>query len=337
MRWLFLVPFCAVFFSISSYSADKSSDTFLDKASSEFVYEKKEEKESRSKKASWTIRANQITGFIESTDYITNLSASFNYPIQESLSFSASQTLNRNYYIKTDEIDSTGLWIQDTVLSLSKTAKWIEGSQFAFGLSSSLPISYYSRLNKVSTVTSLSMSASMKMLPLFKIESPVIKELNLFVQPAFRYYFSDPVTPTVRKNKKGELIPQSSGGRLLPQMLFGVQSMGMTLKVSDKWSFSSSVGRWAIVPYKLKHQNKFSPYKGKKYYRHYYSISLSTSYQVFKALSLQLAYSHTDRLDKGGQIQHYVLFDDQISSWLVSAVYSFSKDSLFKKSSAYSN
>ena len=325
-------------FSNLAYSAsEKNSEIFLNKASSEFVYEKEEEKKIQPQKVSLTLKAQQITGFIESSDFITNLSASFVYPIQDSLSFSATQALNRNYYIKTDEIDNTGLWIQDTRLSLNKSFQWIKGSEFAFGLSSSLPISYYSRLNKLYTVSSLSMSGSIKLLSLFGIEKlPAIKEINLFIQPSFNYYFSEAVTPTVKKNKQGELIKQSSGGNLLPQMLFGVKNMGIALKVSDKLSFSSSIGRWAIVPYELPLKNKISLYDD-KYYRHYYSLSLSAKYQLFKALGFQIAYSHVDRLDKGGQIQNYVLFDDQVSSWLISAVYSFSKnkDSFFNKSVSY--
>ena len=322
MRWSFLTLLYSSFFSIFSYSADEdSSELFLNKASSEFVYET-EKKELKTQRTSLSLKVQQITGFIESADYITNLSASFNYPIQDSLSFSATQVLTRNYYIKIDEMDTTGLWIQDTVLSLNKTIQWIAGSQFAFSLSSSLPISYHSRLNKVFTVTSFSMNTSIKILPLLKIEKLAVKELNLFIQSAFRYYFSAPVTPTVRKNKKGESIIQSIGGNPLPQILYGIQNIGIFLKLSEKLSFSSSVGRWNIAPYKSKYKNQISPYDT-HYHRPYYSLSVSAEYQAFKSLLLQLAYSHTDRLDRGGQIQNYILFDDQVSSWLISAVYRF--------------
>ena len=349
MRGFFVTSFswffyCFVYFSACipnlTYSAnEKSSDVFLDKSSAEFVYEK-EEKKTNPQKISLTLKAQQITGFIESTDFITNLSASFNYPIQDSLSFSATQVINRNYYIKTDEIDHTGLWIQDTSLSLNKTFQLVKDSSLAFGVSSSLPISYYSRLNKVYTVSSVFISASIKLLPLFEIEKlPAIKELNLFISPSFNYYFSEPVTPTIKKNKRGNTIKQSSGGNLLPQALFGIRNMGLTLKVLDKLSFSSSVGRWAIIPYKLP-KNKISPYDD-KYYRHFYSLSLSAKYQVFESLTLQLSYSHVDRIDKGGKIQAFEklpIFDDQVSVWLVSASYSFSKnkDSSFNKSISYS-
>ena len=320
MRAFFLKPFLLLLV-FSSVAEEKNSDIFLDSASSEFVYEK----ETKNQKALLNLTAQQITGFIESTDSITNLSASLTYPIQDKLSFSITQVLNRNYYIKTDEIDNTGLWIQDTVLSLNKTAQWFTDSQFSFGLSSSLPISYYSRLNKVVTVTSLSMNASLKMLPLLKIKSSVIKELNLFIQPAFRYYLSAPVTPIKKINKKGEQVIQRLGGSPLPQILYGLQNIGVNLKVSDKLSFSSSVGRWNIMPYKVKSKNEFSLYD-KKYHKPYYSLSLSAKYQIFKSLGLQLAYSHVDSLNKGGQIQNPVLFDDQVSSWLVSASYSFGKN-----------
>ena len=335
MKRLFLTSFCVVFISALSYSSeDKDSEFFLDKASSELVYEE-DQKESTPQKLSLSLKAQQITGFIESTDFVTNLSASFNYPIQESLSFSITQSLNRNYYILRDPVDRTGLWWQDTVLSLSKTAKWIYDSQFAFGLSSTLPISYYSRLNKVSTVTALSVSASINILPLFQIKNPVIKELSFSIAPALRYYFSEPVTSTI-KNKGGRSISQTSGGSPLPRILFGAPSLGMSLKVSDKLSFSSSVGRWAVVPYEseFKSKNKFSLYD-RGYFRQYYSISLSAQYRFFKSLSFQLSYSHLDRRDKAGRIQPYTLFDDQVSSWLVSVSYSFSKnkDTLFRKQS----
>ena len=316
----------AIFYSGLAFSTNP--DLFLDKASSELVYEKEEtEAKPEQQKISITLNIQQIAGFIESADSITNLSARFNYLIKDSLSFSATQGLNRNYYIKTDEIDNTGLWIQDTSLSLNKTfLQSIKSVELAFGLSSSLPASYYSRLNKLYTVSSIYMSGSIKLLPLFKVEKlPAIKELNLFINSTFNYYFSEPVTPTFKKTKSEDLIKQSSSGKPLPQMLFGVRNFGLLLKSSDKLSFSGSIGRWAIVPYTLPIENTISPYHD-KYYRHYYSLSLSTNYQAFKSLSFRIAYSHTDKLDKAGQIQNYLIFDDQVSAWLISAVYSFSKN-----------
>ena len=313
--YIFLLP-------LSVYAKSESSDLFLNKASSEFVYEKKE-KESSQKKVSFSLQVQQVTGFIESTDFITNLFARFNYPLKEDLSFSVTQTLNRNYYIKIDSIDKTGLWIQDTVLSLNKIKKF-SNSQFSFQLSSSLPVSYYSRLNKVFTVSSFSMNVSLNLFSFFEIKKIFgIEELNLSIQPALNYYFSNPTTPIKKRTREGENIVQTSGGNLLPQSLFGIRNMGLVLKLSDKLSFRSSVGRWAIQPYKLKRKTK-SLYD-KVYYRHYYSFILSAKYQVFKPLTLQLAYSHVDRLDKGGQIQNYTLFDDQVSSWLVSASYNFNE------------
>ena len=323
MRTFFLKPFLFLLI-FSSVAEGENSDIFLDNASSEFVYEK----ETKNQKALLNLTAQQITGFIESTDSITQLSASLTYPIKNKLSFLITQVLNRNYYIKTDEIDNTGLWIQDTILSLNKQAQWFKDSQFFFDLSSSLPISYYSRLNKVVTKTRLSMNASLNMLPLLKIKSSAIQKLNFFIQPAFWYYLSAPVTPIEKTNKKGERVIQSLGGSPLPQILYGLQNIGVSLKVSDQLSFSSSVGRWNIIPYKVKSKNEFSLYD-KKYHKPYYSLSLSAKYQIFKSLDLQLSYSHVDRLDKGGQIQNPVLFDDQVSTWIVSASYSFGKQLKF--------
>lgn len=319
----------SLFFSVSA----ESLDVFLNKASSEFVYEKKEKEKISFQKAFLSLTAQQVTGFIESRDFITNFFVNFNYPFQESFSLSITQGLNRNYYIKTDPIDKTGLWIRDTVLSLNKVRKFTN-SQLSFQFSSSLPVSYYSRLNKVFTLSSLTLNASLNLLSFFEIKEFFgIKEISLFMQPAFNYYFSPPTTPIQRRNREGEIVIQTSGGNLLPQSLFGIRSMGFAFKLSDKFSLSHSVGRWAIKPYRLK-RNTENLYD-KAYYRHYYSLVLSAKYQVFKPLTLQLAYSHVDRLDKAGQIQKILLFDDQVSSWLISASYRFNQNPFIKKETSY--
>ena len=271
--------------------------------------------EKKSKPFNFSLGFQQISGFIESADRVTQGFLTGTYRFKESWSLSASQTLNRHYFLNPNSHDK-GLWIQDTIFSLNKKFTPYK-TRLRVGLSSTLPLSYYSNVNDIFTVSTLYLNWGVKLDPYLNLKSAWFKNLTLFVKPVGRYYLSRYTTSRTEG--------QSLGGTPLPQFLAGVQSMGLSFSVTDRFSFNGAYGRWVIYPYKTQYARDENSQYDEYYLRHYYLFSFATSWRITKQWSLSLSYSHVDRLDRQGRAE-IVFFDDQVSSWSLSTSYSFSFD-----------
>ena len=314
----FLIPILAGFIPLSSFA---ETNTSLDKASVELVYEKDPTTKIKNEKKRFTSTAGlqQINGFIVSTDHISQLFFTGAYQFKKNWSVSLTQTLNRHYFLNPNSNDK-GLWIQDTVLSLNKQFTDLPyKSRLNVALSSTLPLSYYSQINGILTVGTASFNWSLKLDPLLNLQSKWIKNLTVFIKPVARYYVSFYTT--------SRTSGQSLGGTPLPEFLFGIQGLGVSLNITDYFSLAGSFGRWIIFPYKTNYtRDTLSPYDD-YYQRHYYLFSLAGSWKIRKKWNVSLSYSHVDRLDRQGRLE-MVLFDDYISTWSLSASYSFSFNSI---------
>lgn len=311
----FFIALSFIFFSPISFS------NYLDSASSDLIYEKAptEDKNQESEKKHsllFNMGVQQISGFIVSADHVTQPFFTGSYQFKKLWSASVSQKLNRRFFLNPNSNDQ-GIWIQDTILSLStQLEKLPYDNQLKLALSSTLPLSYASQVKNTFTISTASLNWSWKLDSLFNFRPKWMKNIVLFATPVFRYYLSPTSTPTVG---------QSSGGNPLPQFLFGVQSMGLSLSITDYFSLNGSFGRWAVSSYKTKYaRDEHSPYTT-QHKKHYYLFSLSGTMKIKKQWGLSLSYSHLDRLNKLGY-NRIVLFDNRLSSWSVSAFYSFSLD-----------
>ena len=316
--------FSLLFFSIVTFSNVASSspetNTSFDKASAELIYERKPTNKKVKQRFTSTTGFQQINGFIVSTDHISQLFFTGAYRFKENWSVSITQTLNRHYFLNPNSNDK-GLWIQDTVLSLNRKFTDLPyKSRLNIGLSSTLPLSHYSQINDILTVSTVYFNYSLNLKPLLNLQSKWVKNLIFFIKPVGRYYMSFYTTTRTEK--------QSLGGTPLPEFLFGIQELGLSLNITDYFSLTGSFGRWIIFPYKITsyERDKYSPYDG-YYQRHYYLFSLSGSWNIKKKWNVSLSYSHIDRLDRQGRLE-MVLFDDYISTWALSVAYSFAFNSI---------
>jgi len=316
------------FLSVPSFAdtgafLDKTSSE-LDKASSELIYNKTSVDKIKNKRLALTAGFHQINGFIISADHISQLFFTGVYRFKNDWSVALAQFLNRHYFLNPNSND-LGLWIQDTELSINKKFTNLPyKSQLSMRLSSTLPLSYYSQINDILTVGTAQLNWSLNLNPLLNLQSQWIKNLTVFINPVIRYYVSlYTTTPTLGKSTDGiPGIKQSIGGSPLPEFLFGIPGMGVSIGITDYFSLSGTYGRWVIFPYKTGYARDKSSFYEDYYHRHYYLFSLSGSWQIKKDWTVSLSYSHVDRLDRQGRME-MVLFDDRISSWFLSTSYSF--------------
>ena len=318
----FTLFFTLIFYGLTPHLSSAETNEALDKASLELTHERslnnKEIKEEK-KRFSSTAGFQQVSGFIVSSDHISQFFFNGAYQFKEKWSTSITQALNRHYFLNPNSNDK-GLWIQDTALSLNRQFTNLPyKSQLNAGFSSTLPLSYYSQINDILTVSSVYLNWSLKLDSLFNLQSHWIKNLVFSIKPIGRYYLSLYTTSRTFK--------QSLGGTPLPEFLLGIQSVGLSLNITDYFSLAGSYGRWVIFPYKTNYgRDKSSLYDG-YYQRHYYLFSLSGSWIINKKWRTSLSYSHVDRLDRQGRLE-MVLFDDYTSTWALSVSYSFSFNSI---------
>ena len=318
--FFFFLLFCLGAGSLSSRAED-----YLDSASSDLFYEKAPEKSADKKpkkEKAFGLNAGlqQISGFIKSADHISQLfvsgSYSFSFLKEQKARVALSQKINRHFFLNPNSKDQ-GLWIQDSILSAETSFKPLG---VKIGLSSTLPLSYDSQIKSIFTVSSAYLSYSWLLDSLLSFKPKAVKNIELFIKPVGRYYFSRWTTSQTEK--------QSLGGLPRPELLFGLQSLGLSLSLTDYFSFSGSWGRWVIFPYKTKYKNLISPdYKGKRYQRHYYMFSLTAGFKINPQWRASLAYAHIDRLDKKGRTD-INFFDDKISSWSMAISYSLAFNKL---------
>ncbi len=318
-----LIFFILIFFyGVIPYLSSAETNEALDKASLELTHERSPNKENtkeKTKRFSSTAGFQQVSGFIVSADHVSQFFLNGSYRFKEKWSASITQSLNRHYFLNPNSNDK-GVWIQDMVLSLNRKFTGLPyKSQLNTGLSSTLPFSYYSRVNDIITVSSVYLNWSLKLDPLFNIRSHWIKNLAVFINPIGRYYFSLYTTSRTFK--------QSLGGTPLPEFLLGIQRVGLSLNITDYFSLAGSYGRWVIFPYKTNYERDKSSQYDSYYQRHYYLLSLSGTWIINNKWKASLSYSHVDRLDRQGRLE-MVLFDDYISTWAMSVSYSFAFNSL---------
>ncbi len=256
------------------------------------------------------------SGFITSADRAARFFASGSYQLSESLSFSLSQSLNQSFILNPNSGD-TGLWVQDTLLSLQRRFELSsEESILTAGLSASLPLSYHSRLNDIYSLGTAYFMWRLKLDPFLKFLPKEIKSVTFSLKPAARHYFSKYTTsPTAG---------QSDGGAPLPQLLFGIQAAGLSMDITDYFSLSGSYGQWAVSVYDISPAIAARP-NYKKRLRHFYILSLAGVFKPGGQWELSLSYSHGERLDQQGRTEA-VAFDKWVSVWAFSLSRSFSFD-----------
>lgn len=319
----FTFLFTFLFYGLPPPLSSAETNEALDKASLELTHERNpntEEAKAEKKRFSATAGFQQVNGFIVSADHVSQFLLNGSYRFKEKWSASITQALNRHYFLNPNSNDK-GLWLQDTVLSLNRRFTDLPyKSRLNAGFSSTLPLSYYSQINDILTVSSVQLNWSLKLDPLLNLQSHWIKNLVVFVNPIGRYYFSLYTTSRTFK--------QSLGGTPLPEFLLGIQGVGVSLGITDHFSLAGSYGRWVIFPYKTGYGRDKSSQYDSHYQRHYYLLSLSGSWIINKKWKASLSYSHVDRLDRQGRLE-MVLFDDYISTWAMSVSYSFSFNSIY--------
>ena len=313
---------CSAFFSHASFSIVNP----IDKIISELIYEKGTEsaldKFDKTKKPfSSSINLSYINGFINSANRINQLSLIGSYNFLNSWSVSVSQSMNHHYFLNPNSRDK-GLWIQDTLLILQKQFnKPSLKSNFTAGVSSTLPLSYYSQVNDIYTVSTAYLIWSLTLDSFLSPYKPTwIKNIILSIKPIVRYYFTEyTTTPT---------IGQSLGGVPLPQFLGGIQNISLSSDITNRFSFIGTFGRWWISTYKFdfnktEYNDSYNNKNYKKYLRHYYLLSMAGRFKINKQWNISFSYSHVDRIDKQGRTE-VVLLDDRLSTWALSTTYSFS-------------
>lgn len=313
-KFLFLCVLFTLFFVFVSLSAFSEVNP-VNKALSEFLYEKDPAFTSSKNPFLSTVSLAHINGFINSADRIHQLSLKGSYRFLEVWSFSVSQIINQHYFLNPNSRDK-GIWIQDPTLSFQRQFKNpLRKDNFTAGLSSTLPFSHYSKVNDIWTVSTAYLIWSLKLDSFLKPYKPEwIKNISFSVKPIARYYFSEyTTTPT-----KG----QSLGGTPLPQLLIGIQNMGLKAHITDRFSLAGSYGRWVVSTYTIGNIKKPNY---KKYLRHFYLLSFTLNFKIHKQWDLSFSYSHIDRVDKQGRVQ-VVLLDDRLSTWSITAAYSLSFD-----------
>ena len=285
------------------------------KAVSDLLYEEDLTPDKTEKPFSLKAGLQYINGFIVSADRIGQFSVAGSYRFLKSWSVSVSQNLNQ-HYLRNPSSQDTGLWIQDTLLSLQRSFSGGENSVTA-GVSSTLPLSHYSKVNDIYTLGAAYLIWSLKLHSFLKSRPAWLKDITFSLKPVARYYFSEyTTTPT-----KG----QSAGGTPLPEFLFGVQTAGLTVSVTDRLSFSGSLGRWAVSVYNISPSSASRDPDYKKRLKHFYLLSFSTAFSFGKKWDMAFSYSHVDRVDKQGRVEA-TLFDNRLSSWTLSLSRSFSFD-----------
>ena len=310
-----LFAVCSVCFPVSVFSEANP----IDRAVSELIYEKDAETtpDKTEKPFSSTVSLGHNNGFINSSDRINQLSLTGQYNFLKFWSFSLSQNLNQHYLLNPLSKDK-GIWIQDTLLLLQRQFKKPSlKSSFTTGVSSTLPLSHYSQVNDIYTVSTAYLVWSLKLDSFLKSYKPKwIKNITFSVKPIARYYFTEyTTTPT-----EG----QSSGGTPLPQFLAGIQSLSLKTNITDRLSLTGTYGQWVVSTYTFEFdKKKYSNTNYKKYLRHYYLFSLVGNFKIHKQWNLSFSYSHVDRMDKEGRVE-FVFLDDRLSIWSLSVTYAFS-------------
>ena len=204
--------FALIFYGFTPHLSFAGTNEALDKASLELTHERspnKEEAKEVKKRFSSTAGVQQISGFIASSDHISQVFFNGAYQFKEKWSASITQALTRHYFLNPNSNDK-GVWIQDTVLSLNRKFTDLPyKSQLTAGFSSTVPLSYYSQINDILTVSSVYLNWSLKLDSFFNLQSYWIKNLVFFINPIGRYYFSLYTT--------SRTFEQSVGGTPLPE------------------------------------------------------------------------------------------------------------------------
>ena len=294
-----------VFASLSAFSEEDP----VNRALSELIYEKDSKLAGEDSENPFrsTVAFSHINGFIESSDRINRLSLTGSYGFKKTW-FSLAQVINHHYF--RNNSNDKGVWIQDAILSVQKEFKNFLGndSSVTAGVSSTLPFSHYSQVNDIWTVSTAYLVWSLKLDSFFNVYKPEwIKNITFYIKPIARYYFSEyTTTPT-----EG----QSLGGAPLPQFLAGIQNLGLRVNITDRFSLAGSYGRWVASTYKIANDDYNL--------RHFYLFLIVGSLKIHKQWNLSFSYSHIDRVDKPGRTE-FVVLDNRLSSWSVTASYSFS-------------
>ena len=326
MKKILLLSYCSAIYSVFFSPAGFSTVNPIDKIISELIYEKGTEsapdKSDKTEKPFFSkINLSYINGFINSADRMNQLSLIGSYKFLKSWSLSVSQSMNHRYFLNPNSRDK-GLWIQDTLLILQKQFKKPSlKSNFTAGVSSTLPLSYYSQVNDIYTVSTAYLIWSLTLDSFLSPHKPTwIKNITFSIKPIARYYFTEyTTTPT---------IGQSLGGVPLPQFLGGIQNISLSANITNRFSFIGTFGRWWISTYtfefdKTEYNDSYNNKNYKKYLRHYYLLSMAGRFKINKQWNISFAYTHVDRIDKRGRVE-VVLLDDRLSTWALSATYSFS-------------
>jgi len=311
----FILYFFIIALNFSSFFAYSEQKSPIEEASSELIYKnlsKNNQKAKEKKKINIITSLQQISGFIVSADHISQFYMKGTYYFKDTWSTSIKQSVNRHYFLNPNSNDK-GLWIKDTILSINKNFSFYKNS-LSVGLSSTLPISHYSKVNSHLTTSSIYAYWSYPLLPLLNIKSKWLTGVSVFINPITSYYLSR-YTTTPTNN-------QSLGGRPLPQFLIGIESMGLIFKMTDYFSLIGSYGRWLIMPYKTQYIKDNYQYE-EHFYKHYYLFYVGGKVNINKNWNMSLSYSHVNRLDKRGR-KEILLFDDRLSNWSISANYSIS-------------
>ena len=247
----FLSFFLSSIFAGYFFSPSFAETNYLDEASSNLIYEKAPTEDSptqrkEEKRFRFDTGFQQINGFIVSSDHISQLFFAGTYQFEKSWSVSLTQKLNRHYFLNPNSEDQ-GLWIQDTILSIDTQFTGLPyDSRLKTGLSSTLPLSYDSQVTDLLTVSTVYFNWSLKLDSLLNFQSKWIKNPVFFIKPVTRYYFSRYTT--------SRTMGQSLGGTPLPEFLLGIQSLGLSLNITDHFSLTGTYGRWLVFPYKTKYK-----------------------------------------------------------------------------------
>lgn len=313
----------------SAGGANTSSFKYETKlASLDLIYEKTQEEEQQNKdslddKKTYNVSGGlrQIFGFIESADRITQVFVTGSARFQKSWFASVSQQLNFHYYNR-EPGKEDHLRLQDSLLYIGRTDKLPYNSSLKTNFSFSLPFSDKSLRNGTITEATASLKGNLHLDTWLQkagdFKPAWLKNITFFAEGIGRYYLSPSTTPTKK---------QTSGGRPLPQFLFGVRQTGWSFNITDYVALSGVAGGWMIYPHKTYARDRHSPYHGLgSRPQIYYMFSLSSAFK-FKQWTAGASYTHLDRYDKLGR-REIIALDDRVSSWSVSVSYNFGFNTL---------
>lgn len=244
---------------------------------------------------SYSVSLSHFAGFEAIVEPLTSLSFSAGYKFGEH-SFSVSQDVDKYYFV--DPKGATFVQ-EDTSLGYSRPlAQKPFASTLKAGVSATVPISEYSRIQGVLTKIRLSVSGAKDFMD---------GKLSLNLGTFFRYQLNRFQTT---------VTSPSGGGQPMPWIQYGV-SMDVSYQIHEKWSLSASNSYSELWFEKTERGDRDPEYLP----QHPYNFDFSVNYAPEPPINVGCGYSYGSRFEQAGRFD-FVLFDQYASYWFLTAGYS---------------